>query len=326
MTDAEPPGAGAADVPIRDGTDSWVASRRELRDLAALLALPAMWVDQDPVDIAAGLLGVLFGVLGLESGYVRFDDPAGGPALERWRPAGPRVPIELEPVLTAAPARERGTVTVAVATPSGDGTVRVTSMSPALPGEDGLVLVGSRRTDFPTDLELHLLRVAVGQATISIHAARRLAGERAARVAAEAALRRRNAFLAMLAQELASPLATLAERAAQARAFATESDRPPAPAGVAASSAVGAGGASGPRASAPHLASPARLTRREAEVLGLLAQGLSNKELAGVLWLSERTVERHITGLYRKIGVERRTEATAFALRHGLVDADAQET
>jgi DNA-binding NarL/FixJ family response regulator len=60
-------------------------------------------------------------------------------------------------------------------------------------------------------------------------------------------------------------------------------------------------------------------------VLGLLAQGLSNKEIAGVLVLSDRTVERHISSLYRKIGVERRSEATAFALRHGLVDADAPQ-
>ena len=64
--------------------------------------------------------------------------------------------------------------------------------------------------------------------------------------------------------------------------------------------------------------SPAPLTRREIETLGLLAQGLSNKEIAGVMWLSDRTVERHITSLYRKIGVARRSEATAFALRHGL--------
>ena len=64
--------------------------------------------------------------------------------------------------------------------------------------------------------------------------------------------------------------------------------------------------------------SPIPLTRREIETLGLLAQGLSNKEIAGVMWLSDRTVERHITSLYRKIGVARRSEATAFALRHGL--------
>jgi DNA-binding CsgD family transcriptional regulator len=277
-----------------------------------------MWVDHDPAYIVAGLLDVLFGVLHLESGYVRFDDPAGGPALERWRPDGPCMPIALEPLVTAAPARERGVVTASVAAASGDGDIRVTSMFPALPREGGLVLVGSRRIDFPTERELHLLRVAVSQATISIHTARRLASERAARVAAETALRLRNAFLATLAQDLVAPLAILTERAAQAHAFATEADRPPALAGAVASSPVDASGAL-------PLTSPARLSRREAEVLGLLAQGLSNKEIAGVLWLSERTVERHITGLYRKIGVERRSEATAFALRHSLVDADGYE-
>jgi DNA-binding CsgD family transcriptional regulator len=72
------------------------------------------------------------------------------------------------------------------------------------------------------------------------------------------------------------------------------------------------------------LAYPAGLTRREAKVLGLLAAGRSNKEIAAELFLSERTVERHITNVYRKIGTRRRTEAMAFALRHGL--ADVEET
>lgn len=64
---------------------------------------------------------------------------------------------------------------------------------------------------------------------------------------------------------------------------------------------------------------PAGLTKREAEVLGLLAQGFSNKEIAAVLYLSPRTVGRHVAKAYRKIGVHRRAEATAYALRHGLV-------
>ena len=67
---------------------------------------------------------------------------------------------------------------------------------------------------------------------------------------------------------------------------------------------------------------PAGLTRREAEVLGLLAAGHSNKEIAAQLFLSERTVERHITTVYRKIGTHRRTEAMAFALRHGLANIE----
>jgi len=74
----------------------------------------------------------------------------------------------------------------------------------------------------------------------------------------------------------------------------------------------------------PASAYPAGLTRREAEVLGLLAAGHSNKEIAAELFLSERTVERHITTVYRKIGTHRRTEAMAFALRHGL--AEVEET
>jgi DNA-binding NarL/FixJ family response regulator len=56
-------------------------------------------------------------------------------------------------------------------------------------------------------------------------------------------------------------------------------------------------------------------------VLGFLAVGYSNKQIAAQLFLSERTVERHLTTIYRKIGVHRRTEAMAFALRHGLANA-----
>jgi DNA-binding CsgD family transcriptional regulator len=67
---------------------------------------------------------------------------------------------------------------------------------------------------------------------------------------------------------------------------------------------------------------PAGLTARESQVLGLLARGHSNKEIAERLHLSARTVERHITTAYRKIGVHRRTEAMAFALLHGLARVD----
>lgn len=312
----------AQENPLRDGVDSLATSRRGLRDLAALLVLPAMWLDHDPAYVAVGLLDVLFGLLRLEVGYVRFDDPSGGPALTRWRPDGPCAPVALEPVLTATPAREQGAATVSLLAPDCDEVFRVTSMSPALPGESGLVLVGSRRADFPTERELYMLRVAVGQAAIAIHTARRLASERAARVAAETALRLRNAFLATLAQDLAVPLARLSERVAQAQEFAATAEQSSALASIGASSSLDTSAASRLGGDESPLVFPARLSRRQAEVLGLLAQGLSNKEIAGVLWLSERTVERHITSLYRKIGVERRSEATAFALGHSLVHTD----
>ncbi len=57
------------------------------------------------------------------------------------------------------------------------------------------------------------------------------------------------------------------------------------------------------------------LTKREAEVLALLASGKTNKEMAAHLFLSDKTIERHITGLYRKIGARGRADATAYALR-----------
>ena len=63
----------------------------------------------------------------------------------------------------------------------------------------------------------------------------------------------------------------------------------------------------------------AALTVRESEVLRLVARGRANKEIAQLLGLSVHTVERHLTNLYPKIGCRSRSEATAFALTHGLV-------
>ena len=60
------------------------------------------------------------------------------------------------------------------------------------------------------------------------------------------------------------------------------------------------------------------LTAREREILGHVAAGRSNKQIAGELWLSEQTIKYHLTNLYRKIGVSSRTEAARFAYDHGL--------
>jgi DNA-binding NarL/FixJ family response regulator len=70
---------------------------------------------------------------------------------------------------------------------------------------------------------------------------------------------------------------------------------------------------------------PCDLTPREAEILVLLARGLSNKEMAARLSVSARTVSSHVEHVYAKIGVSTRGAAAMFAMRHGLVDfrADA---
>jgi predicted ATPase/DNA-binding CsgD family transcriptional regulator len=64
--------------------------------------------------------------------------------------------------------------------------------------------------------------------------------------------------------------------------------------------------------------SPAGLSRRELEVLRLIAAGRTTREVAEALVVSVPTVERHITHIYMKIGARGRAEATAFALKHGL--------
>jgi predicted ATPase/DNA-binding CsgD family transcriptional regulator/DNA-binding XRE family transcriptional regulator len=63
---------------------------------------------------------------------------------------------------------------------------------------------------------------------------------------------------------------------------------------------------------------PGDLTARQAEVLRLLADGLSNKEMAARLHLSRGTVERHLSIVYRKLGLGGRVDAARYAVEHGL--------
>ena len=66
-------------------------------------------------------------------------------------------------------------------------------------------------------------------------------------------------------------------------------------------------------------ASTGLLTRRETEVLELLARGRSNKQIANELELGLRTVEGHVSNVLAKLGAQSRTEAVAYAIGHRLV-------
>jgi DNA-binding NarL/FixJ family response regulator len=64
--------------------------------------------------------------------------------------------------------------------------------------------------------------------------------------------------------------------------------------------------------------SPEKLTARETEVLGLIAQGLGNKEIALALHISENTVKTHVRHILEKLNLRSRTEAATYAVRSGL--------
>jgi DNA-binding NarL/FixJ family response regulator len=70
--------------------------------------------------------------------------------------------------------------------------------------------------------------------------------------------------------------------------------------------------------------STAPLTRRELEVLGLVAEGHTNGVLARTLWVTEQTVKFHLSNIYRKIGVANRTEATRWAHEHKVVAVEGR--
>ena len=64
---------------------------------------------------------------------------------------------------------------------------------------------------------------------------------------------------------------------------------------------------------------PGGLTSREVEVLGLLARGCQNKEIARRLVVTPKTVSTHVEHIYSKLGVSSRAGATLFATQQGLV-------
>lgn len=67
------------------------------------------------------------------------------------------------------------------------------------------------------------------------------------------------------------------------------------------------------------------LTQRESEILGLVAEGLTNRQIADQLVISVKTVETHRTNLMRKLDLHDRTELVKYAIRKGLISLEAED-
>ena len=74
-----------------------------------------------------------------------------------------------------------------------------------------------------------------------------------------------------------------------------------------------------PEGTAPPVHRPAGLTAREVEVLSLVAEGASNREIANALFISETTVKSHLLHIFPKLGVDDRTEAATVGLARGII-------
>jgi DNA-binding NarL/FixJ family response regulator len=71
---------------------------------------------------------------------------------------------------------------------------------------------------------------------------------------------------------------------------------------------------------APQAVGPSGLSARELEVLRLVAAGRTNHAIAAELFVSERTVHRHVSNIFDKLGVHSRTAAASYAIQHRIVD------
>jgi PAS domain S-box-containing protein len=153
-----------------------------INDLISLLALPAIWSGHEPSQIVSTLLDVLLGMLRLDFAYV--SETINGSPIEVLRVAQRRnltaqpqeVGRALTPWLTSAPP----TSPLMVPNPVGEGEVSIVRLRLGLQDDVGVLVAGSQRADFPTEIERLLLRVAANQAAIALQEARYLSEQRRA--------------------------------------------------------------------------------------------------------------------------------------------------
>jgi hypothetical protein len=147
--------------------------RRCIRDLAAINALPLLWVGQSARDVVEGFLDALLTALRLDFAYARISDPERGPLIEAARVNGPSSSAVVQGIAEAVAPVLSSPMVADVAHPFRSGTIRIAnSMLEMGDDERGVLVAGSPRSDFPTDSEAVILNAVVNQATIWFRSAR----------------------------------------------------------------------------------------------------------------------------------------------------------
>src|SRR5260370_13029691 len=186
-----------------------------INDLISVLALAAIWSGSESRQTVATLLEALLAILRLDFTCARLNDSIDGSAIEVVRLAQYQHPSsQLQEVGRALGRWLSGDQTgprFVIPNPAGEGEVAIAPFFRGFQGELGVVVAGSRRADFPTDIERLILRVAANQAVIGLQEARRSGEQKRIAEALEQRVAERTRQLTAANQELRRSQAYLAE-------------------------------------------------------------------------------------------------------------------
>jgi formate hydrogenlyase transcriptional activator len=144
-------------------------------DLVSLLPLPDLWKNSEAPQVLGTLLDVLVSMLRLDVAYARVNLTGDAPLEVARISARPGVPREVEAIgraLATPLLGERATSPRLVRNPVGAGELSIVQFGLGIENDGGMVVAGSRRAEFPTNLESLLLRMAVNHAVIALQGAR----------------------------------------------------------------------------------------------------------------------------------------------------------
>jgi PAS domain S-box-containing protein len=154
--------------------------QRCVSDLVGVMALPAIWVSREPSQIASSLLDSVLGMLDLDFAHLQLNNASGGLPLKVTRMSqwAHGIAPQEGPGALLTPWMSAGARDWPRRLAIGGDDLAVLPVRLGLLAEIGLLLVGSRRTDFPCQTEILLLNVAANQATIGLQAAWQLSEQK----------------------------------------------------------------------------------------------------------------------------------------------------
>src|SRR5260370_29057911 len=186
-----------------------------INDLISVLALAAIWTGKESGQMVGTLLDALLGILRLDFACARLNESIDSSPIEvvrltqRQHPSAQ--PQEVGRALDRWLCGDQTTSRFLVPNPAGEGAVTIASFPLGLQDKVGVLVVGSRRADFPTDIELLLLRVAANQAAIGLQEARRSGDQKRVAEALERRVAERTSQLTAVNEELRHIQAYFAE-------------------------------------------------------------------------------------------------------------------